>query len=360
MHSCCMQTKVVVTTLVVCFLVGFPDAIRVSIAQNSIPVITPTVILTESENPDPLFAISEHSQNYEPVINAADILTPIYEKLLPSLVNSEESEPEQPQSYEPVRNPASIATVEFKLPNPSFAISVESVVKQLRDTQEKMILIDVRSKSEFEKFRIPGSINIPLFAIKTKTFLKSKSLLLVNEGYNPDQLEQECERLKKAGFNVRFLYGGFNAWKEQGYALDGDVFAQSGLNRMPAQSLFAEKENKHWIVIDISAPRDPQTSALIPQSMSIPYTTTHEETFMLVLEETLTPHENNPFISIVIVDEFGEQYDHIEKAVQNTDINNVFFLKGGLEGYKKFIDQQMLISQAKDNPKTLEACPCCP
>lgn len=357
-----MQTKVLVAILVVCFLVGFSNVIRVSIAQNTIPVITPTVFLPESKNPDPLFAISKHSPPYEPVINPADILTPIYKKLLPSLVNSEEFDSEQSQHDELVRNPADIAPlVDFELPNPPFVISVESVIKQLRDTQKKMILIDVRPESAFKKFRIPGSINIPLFAIKTKTFLKSKSLVLINEGYHFNQMQQECKELEKAGFNVRFLYGGFNAWKEQGYALDGDVFAQSELNRMPAQSLFAEKENTHWIVIDISEPENPQTSALLPQAISIPYTTTHEEQFIFALEETLTSHENNPCISIVILDEFGKQYGHIEKAIQNTDINNVFFLKGGLKAYKKFIDQQMLISHAKDNPKTLEeVCPCCP
>lgn len=252
-----MQTKVLVAILVVCFLVGFPDAICLSIAQNSIPGITPTVFPPESKNPDPLFAISKHSQPYESLIHPTDILTPIYKRLVPSFMRSGEFDSGQSQHDELVRNPAGIAPVEFKSPEPPFVIFVESVAQQLRAKQKKIILVDVRSKSEFEKFRIPGSINIPLFAIKTKTFLKSKSLILVNEGYNPGQLQQECEVLEHAGFHVRVLYGGFNAWKEQGYTLDGDIFAQSKLNRIPAQSLFAEKENEDWIVIDISAPENP-------------------------------------------------------------------------------------------------------
>ena len=54
-------------------------------------------------------------------------------------------------------------------------ISVESVLKKLNKEKE-IQLVDVRPKSDFEKIRIPSSINIPLFAVKTKAFLKRKDL----------------------------------------------------------------------------------------------------------------------------------------------------------------------------------------
>ena len=98
--------------------------------------------------------------------------------------------------------------------NPAFAISVESVLRKLKGKQE-IILIDVRKRDEFEKFRIPGSINIPLFAIRTKAFLKSKSLVLVNEGYNYTQLERECAYLRKSGFRVWLLNGGLYYWRQK-------------------------------------------------------------------------------------------------------------------------------------------------
>jgi rhodanese-related sulfurtransferase len=76
-----------------------------------------------------------------------------------------------------------LLTGKFKKRNPAFATSVESVLRKLKGNEE-MILVDVRKQDEFERFRITGSISIPLFAIKTKAFLKSIFLVLVNEGYD--------------------------------------------------------------------------------------------------------------------------------------------------------------------------------
>jgi len=100
--------------------------------------------------------------------------------------------------------PSELITRKLRKRNPAFAIFVESVLRKLKKKQE-IVLIDVRNREEFEKFRIPGSINIPLFAIKTKTFLKRKPLVLINEGESYRPLEQECKRLRDTGFTVSIL-----------------------------------------------------------------------------------------------------------------------------------------------------------
>jgi rhodanese-related sulfurtransferase len=109
------------------------------------------------------------------------------------------------------------------------SVLMESVSQQLKNRQD-ITLVDVRDAGEFEKFRIPGSINIPLFAIKTKTFLKSKPLVLINNGQNYKQLTDECTVLSKAGFIVSMLDGGLYQWKRKNGRLEGDVFAQKELN----------------------------------------------------------------------------------------------------------------------------------
>jgi hypothetical protein len=84
---------------------------------------------------------------------------------------------------------------------------------------------------------------VPLFTIKTKGFLKSTPFVLINEGYYYGQLEQECKRLRDPGFTaVWILNGGLNAWRQKGAPLNGDIFAQKELNRMPPQVFFEEKK----------------------------------------------------------------------------------------------------------------------
>jgi rhodanese-related sulfurtransferase len=255
--------------------------------------------------------------------------------------------------------PAELLTGTAKRRNPAFAISAESVLQKVTENRD-IILIDVRKRVEFIKFRIPDSINIPLFAIKTKAFLKSKPLVIVNEGYNYDELEQECAHLREAGFKVWILNGGLNYWRGKGAPLEGDAFAQKTLNRMGARSFFAEKDYENWIVINVSVLEKSEVHALIPRLIFLPYEN-DEEKFIETLKSAMVKSRHDQFLSVLICSEKGEYYEHIERLVKKTDITNVFFLEGGLEAYKKFLEQQALIRQAKDSlGERIKGCTSCP
>ncbi|NJL60103.1 MAG: rhodanese-like domain-containing protein [Desulfobacteraceae bacterium] len=143
-------------------------------------------------------------------------------------------------------------------------------MKKLGENQD-IILIDTRNKTEFEKFRIPDSINVPLFALKTKDFLKPKSLILINEGYHQAQLRKTCKELNSAGFRASFIYGGLNAWKENGGQIEGDPFAQKELDKITPLDFFAEKDGENRIVIDVSSSENKNIRSLLPGSLQIPY-----------------------------------------------------------------------------------------
>jgi len=73
--------------------------------------------------------------------------------------------------------------------DPDLLLSVSEVKRQLNSgSQNNPVLVDVRDNESFQKIRIPGSINMSLFAVKTKTFLKTKQIVLVNEGYGYNKL----------------------------------------------------------------------------------------------------------------------------------------------------------------------------
>ena len=245
--------------------------------------------------------------------------------------------------------PAELLTSKGKKRNPAFAISAQSVLRRLREGHE-LVLIDVRRGKEFERFRIPGSINIPLFAVKTKAFLRPKQLVLVNEGYNNSQLEKECERLRSSGFRVWLLDGGLSYWRQKGAPLRGDALAQRELNRVPPPVFFAEKDYENWVVIDTSAPPDPEARPLIPQSICVPYRD-DEEKFTVALEKTAAQYKGDRFVSVLIFNEKGEQYETIEAIVQEMGLTNVFFLKGGMRAYKEYLEQQALIRQLRRNSR---------
>ena len=260
----------------------------------------------------------------------------------------------------PIGIPPELILRKLRKRDPAFAISVESVLRKLKK-KEKIVLVDVRNREKFEKFRIPGSINIPLFAIKTKTFLKHKPLVLINEGYHYSPLERECKRLRDSGFTaVWVLNGGLNAWREKGATLNGDIFAQKELNRVPPQIFFEEKNYENWVVIDISRSESSEGYYLIPHAIAIPFIDNAGK-FVSSIKRVMERHEKTPFLCFLILNENGEQYEKIEKHIEEVGLRNIFYLKEGLMGYKGFLKQQALMRQPKEHSrKTLKKCPSCP
>ena len=256
--------------------------------------------------------------------------------------------------------PARLFTGELKKRNPALTISKESVMQQIKEKQD-IVLIDVRNSGEFEKFRIPGSINIPLFAIKTKTFLKSKPLVLINEGYGYSQLEQECMVLRNSGFKASVLNGGLYQWKQEGGLLEGDVFEQRELNKILPQAFVTENNYENWVVVDVSKEESPEGRYLFHRAMHIPYSNDSGQ-FISKFKSLVNKQTKDPFLSFLIYNAHGENYDKIEALLKKTEIKPVFFLKGGLEAYKMLSS----IQQGKDDQgrtkagKTVRKCASCP
>ena len=258
-----------------------------------------------------------------------------------------------------LRNPSELSTAESKAHNPAFTISAESVLQKLTERQE-VYLIDVRGLAAFQKFRIPGSMHMSLFAIKTKGFLKAKPVVLVNEGYPRTPLERECEHLRRLGFRAWILHGGLNYWREKGALLEGDVFAQPKLNRVSPAALFVEKDYRDNLVIDASVSKHLITHPLIPQAISLPFDSNGQR-FAEALKATLVKLRHSRFSSLMICNQKGEHYDRIEKLLENNGIKNVFFLEGGLDAYQEFLELQRFATNARHRSQTtLKKCPSCP
>lgn len=239
--------------------------------------------------------------------------------------------------------------LKLKKMDPALLISVETVFQKLKEKQQ-IILVDVRNKNYFEQFRILGSINIPLFAIKTKKFLKPKLLVLIDEGYNFSQLETECRRLREAGFTVSILDGGLSQWKQKGMPIEGDLLAQRELNKISPQQYFPEKDYLNWIAVDVSLKAEAETQHIMPYVIHIPYS--NETQFISKLRAIISEHKGGPPVFILICDDKGDHYEAIEKLIQQNGISHVFYLKGGLEGYKAFEQLQVKVQQDRDETKT--------
>jgi rhodanese-related sulfurtransferase len=234
---------------------------------------------------------------------------------------------------------------------PKWAVSVEQLV-QWRDEGRQVFVVDIRRAAAFESFRMPDSLNLPLFAVKTKGFLRSAPIVLFDEGYAPQRLQSACEQLRQAGFEAWFLFGGLSAWRDTGNLLHGDVFAQQRLNRLPAQHLVSEKDQNFWTILDVSPP---EADLRLPlPSISLPFDNNPNQftrnLSQIVLQDTWQP--------LVITSQRGEWYDEVERIVQALNIRPVFFLEGGTAAYLRFARQQAATGQTRSlSPSRRMNCP---
>lgn len=228
----------------------------------------------------------------------------------------------------------------------SLLISAQSV--QSLKKGQKVILVDIRSKEEFKNVSIPGAINIPLHFIKSKAFLKSKPLVLVDGGYPDRQTEETCKALRHAGFRVSILSGGLLAWYRQGGPVKGDLLALNRYKNIAPLRFYQEKNRKDQIIIDVSEKQYAESIKLMPNAKHIPVQVS-SQTAVSQVEKSILKQNINPLFPVVIFNQTGERYEPIESIIKKAGLKNVYFLKDGLKGYQKFLKHLALSRQPRES-----------
>lgn len=238
-------------------------------------------------------------------------------------------------------------------------ISVESLLRKQK-TLEELILVDVRDPSTFQKCRIPGSINVPLYAVRTKKFLRSTMLVLMNEGFKYGQLEERCRQLRDSGSMVWILEGGLNAWREAGAPLECEKPAQDDLNKLPPYDFFEERDYNGWIAVDARIAK--KLEGILPFSRILSLASPdNAEGFVAPLVKYLQKERKKYPLSFIVFNDDGNRYEMVEKHIRKAGIKNAFYLKNGLEGYKIFMAQQAALLPKEDRfEEIIKKCAGCP
>ena len=239
----------------------------------------------------------------------------------------------------------------------SFAISPDAVLYKLKQKQ-KISLVDVRNPADFARLHIPGSLNIPLHAVKTKVFLKSFTIVLINAGFHYSPLAAECRKLKDRGFKVFILDGGLPVWKRNGGRIGGDLFALAEMQAVSPHVFFQEKDFENTLVIDIAPVQTELSRQLIPYSRHIPVSA-EPSIWLRKLNRIIAGHKNQPFLSVLVFNETGDGYDQAHKIFAGLDVN-ISYLQSGAAGYKRYLEDLLLSWLPRDSRiKTNRKCKSC-
>jgi len=255
--------------------------------------------------------------------------------------------------------PDKLLTRKVRKPDTTLAIPPASIPAKNGEKQESL-LIDVRDSARFEKFRIPRSLNIPLYAIGTKTFLKNRRLILVSEGYDTARIEKECRSLRSLGFMAWILEGGLAGWKRKGGALEGSPPAQEDLKMISPQSFFEERHYSNWLALNACTSGKKEADYLIPESSPIEKTKGPGQSPGKI-EAILAGIKKESSPMILIINDEGKGFEGLERSLKKAGVGSVFILQGGIRGYRAFLKEQENLVEPKDaSIKAAGKCSGCP
>lgn len=220
--------------------------------------------------------------------------------------------------------------------NVDMVVFAEPLITRIKNG-EKMLFIDIRSAADFEVLHIPGSMNIPMHFIKTKPQLKSIPMVLVDQGLSSQRLLPACRQLKKIGFDALILDGGMHAWGSHGGPMVGEPVRQMDYDRISPADFFLEKDDAKHIVCDVSATRSPTSLQLMPYAVHLPLSD-RPGSSVDPLETFKAVHVRNEEITVLVVNQSGEGYPSIRTLFDCIGIKNVFYLEGGIHGYREYLE----------------------
>ncbi len=201
------------------------------------------------------------------------------------------------------------------------------------------MIVDTRTPDEFRKVRIPGSINLPPYALKTKTYLASKRLLLIGRAGSGAELEPTCRTLREAGFaSVGILEGGLNLWAREAGPIVGEGATRRGLSALSAADFVREPRPDAWLVVDASSRGASVSDGLPSGAAHIPLD--DGARFRRELGELVRERHARPDPFVLLVGGGAELDDRLATEVANLDLPNVYFLAGGIDGYRRHLAQR--------------------
>lgn len=202
---------------------------------------------------------------------------------------------------------------------------------QLAAELEKVTLIDTRRADEFVQVHIPGSLNLPGYAIKTKSWLRSHRLVLVDTGYRPVAQQALVQELSASGFTqVWILDGGLTAWIRQGGSVEGDPFKAREINRIEARDLVNQLGWPGWKVVRLRRYSVNQEITLPLETLDIEVGSATETTQLRLLDQEIRRwHEKDADLRVVLVG--GQQMENwqMQRYADKLSWHQVYWVDGG-------------------------------
>lgn len=175
--------------------------------------------------------------------------------------------------------------------------------------------------------------------LKFKESLQKKNIVLVNKGAQLTTLEQSCQTLKVQGFKqIAVLRDGLKAWSDTGYPITGDKIAIQDFSDLMPSELMGIITERDWMFIDVD-----HSSKALRSLISVPSVIEYSEDFASLSDEMAAfkaARKHGVITGFLVISQDGRQNGIIKKRFQDFVIKDVYYLSGGVSGFKRFAQKQ--------------------
>lgn len=229
----------------------------------------------------------------------------------------------------------------------------EAVCRAILDDPLSVLVVDVRGENAFRKGHAPGAIELPLFAVKGKNFLRDRTVIVMDEGWG--RAAAEIRRLRtEEGMSQLWLWpGGLVAWRDLGGQVEGD--GPFDADRLSSDTVEPIASMPEWLVVDASAKSDDESMPLPDGTLRIPFHRGEEKTFQAALDREL---EAADALFVLIGTESGQDAADVAE-LGSAMACGVFHLSGGWTEWRNW-QQTMAKSRKGLEASTRESHPQAP
>lgn len=215
------------------------------------------------------------------------------------------------------------------------------------------ILIDIREDwldQKTIKSRVSGALQVSLSQLKTKSYLKSESVVILDDGLSGYFLEKELKKLKSLGFkSVKILENGIiGLEKNSQYLIESNSLFKSRIvdpQRLVGASLIQENRD-NFLFVNLGK-KSSVLGKLGVSSIHLPYN--KYEIFYVNLKQEISARlKNNRNQNIVFVHDDPTVYRAIYKAEAAKNWPRLWFVENGSTAMQDLLIKVQLTALAKD------------
>ncbi len=226
------------------------------------------------------------------------------------------------------------------------------------------VLIDIRSPDQFAQLHIPRSLNIPSFALDTRSDLRGRKLVLLDDGVSPADLLARVAGLRNEGYAQVFaLNGGLPAWIRASGKVEGPRASVLSVAKISAAEFAWAGRNAKWRVVAIDG------ASIPPDVVADVVTWRATDNIGRTLASLSGDGAEGIPPNILIVAPGNGSYPKIEAQLGKARPEPVFYLNGGAKSLVLFHAEQVGAAQhtsqlyktklAQNTPIIAGACSSC-